>query len=102
MQMAQATAAGVIHTLREEAERLADRLGQVEQEVRALQREHTRMIADKDAKIALLEGEKRQLQALVETYRRALAAYGIDEPALGHYEVSGDPPILKPAAEDAL
>ncbi|WP_454717128.1 hypothetical protein [Caulobacter segnis] len=82
MQMAQDAASGVIHTLREEADRLAQRLEQVEAELGDLRREHSRMISDKDARIALLESEKRQLEARVDVYRRILAAHGLaDEPA---------------------
>jgi len=82
MQMAQDAASGVIHTLREEADRLAQRLEQVEAELSDLRREHSRMILDKDARIAQLEGEKRQLEARVSAYRRVLAAHGLaDEPA---------------------
>ena len=43
MQMAQDAASGVIHTLREEADRLAHRLEQVEAELGDLRREHSRM-----------------------------------------------------------
>lgn len=82
MQMAQDAASGVIHTLREEADRLAQRLEQVEAELGDLRREHSRMIHDKDARIAQLESEKRQLEARVSAYRRVLAAHGLaDEPA---------------------
>ncbi|WP_299016808.1 hypothetical protein [uncultured Caulobacter sp.] len=100
MQMAQDAASGVIHTLREEAERLAQRLEQVEAELGDLRREHSRMILDKDARIALLEGEKRQLEAKVSAYRRVLAAHGLaDEPSSQHFEVAaGDKPVVTPAA----
>lgn len=100
MQMAQDAASGVIHTLREEAERLAQRLEQVEAELGDLRREHSRMILDKDARFALLEGEKRQLEAKVAAYRRILAAQGLaEEPASQHFEVSaGDKPVVIPAA----
>jgi len=82
MQMAQDAASGVIHTLREEADRLAQRLEQVEAELGDLRREHSRMIQDTDARIAQLESEKRQLEARVSAYRRILAAHGLaDEPA---------------------
>jgi len=82
MQMAQDAASGVIHTLREEADRLAQRLEQVEVELGDLRREHSRMIHDTDARIAQLESEKRQLEARVSAYRRILAAHGLaDEPA---------------------
>jgi hypothetical protein len=100
MQMAQDAASGVIHTLREEADRLAHRLEQVEAELGDLRREHSRMILDKDARIALLEGEKRQLEARVAAYRRILAAHGLaEEPAAQHFEVAaGDKPPVTPAA----
>ncbi|MET3664853.1 hypothetical protein [Caulobacter sp. 1776] len=100
MQMAHDAASGVIHTLREEADRLAHRLEQVEAELGDLRREHSRMILDKDARIALLEGEKRQLEAKVAAYRRILAAQGLaEEPAAQHFEVAaGDKPVVTPAA----
>lgn len=100
MQMAQDAASGVIHTLREEADRLAQRLEQVEAELSDLRREHSRMMLDKDARIALLEGEKRQLEAKVSAYRRILAANGLtEEPASQHFEVAaGDKPVVIPAA----
>lgn len=81
MQMAQDAASGVIHTLREEAERLAQRLEQVEAELGDLRREHSRMISDKDARLAALEGEKRQLEARVAAYRRILAVHGLADEA---------------------
>nr|WP_295109987.1 hypothetical protein [uncultured Caulobacter sp.] len=82
MQMAQDAASGVINTLREEADRLVQRLEQVEAELGDLRREHSRMISDKDARIAELESEKRQLETKVGAYRRILAAHGLaDEPA---------------------
>ena len=100
MQMAQDAASGVIQTLREEAERLAQRLEQLEVELGELRREHTRMILDKDARIALLEGEKRQLEARIAAYRRILAAHDLpDVPIAEHFEVAaGDRPVVTPAA----
>ena len=86
----------------DEVARLAVRLAHVEAELRDLQREHTRMISDKDAKITALEGEKRQLLAQIETYKRVLAAHKISDLTLGHFQITGDPPSLTPAAEEAL
>ena len=80
VKIAQDAAGAVIEQLRKEADRLAARLKQVEDELASLRREHAQMIAQKDAQIALLEGEKRQLTAKVEALQRVLAAHGWGEP----------------------
>lgn len=81
VKIAQEAAGSVIQSLRDEALRLSDRLAQVEDELDELRKEHAQMMANKDAQISLLEGEKRQLQAQVEAYRRILAAHDISDPA---------------------
>lgn len=78
--LAQEAAADVITTLREEIARLSGELDQVRDEMRDLQREHLRMMADKDAKIALLEGRNRQLEASIAAHRRMMLAAGMDLP----------------------
>lgn len=78
--LAQQAAAEVINTLREEVARLSGELDGVREELRDLQREHMRMLADKDAKIALLEGRNRQLEASIAAHRRMMLAAGMELP----------------------
>ena len=63
----------LIGNLREEVDRLAQKLDEVRDEMR-------RMMIDKDAQISLLEGEKRRLQAKVDAYRRILISHGWEDP----------------------
>lgn len=101
--LAQEAAGEVVQLLREEIARLAGELDDVRASMREMQREHLTMMADKDAKIAQLEGDLRQRDALLEIYRRYMVEQGVVPPlALGHFEVIGDPPTVKPAAEEAL
>lgn len=79
VKIAQDAAGAVIQRLLEEVGRYADRLERVEQELADLRREHAQVIAQKDAQIALLEGEKRQLTAKVEALQRVIAAHGWPE-----------------------
>jgi septal ring factor EnvC (AmiA/AmiB activator) len=78
--LAQEAAAEVINTLREEVARLSGELDEVRDELRDLQREHLKMMADKDAKIALLEGRNRQLEASIAAHRRMMLAAGLELP----------------------
>lgn len=78
--LAQQAAADVITTLREEVTRLSGELDEVRDDLRDLQREHLKMMADKDAKIALLEGRNRQLEASIAAHRRMMLAAGMDLP----------------------
>jgi septal ring factor EnvC (AmiA/AmiB activator) len=78
--LAQQAAAEVINTLREEVARLSGELDDVRDELRDLQREHIKMMADKDAKIALQEGRIRQLEASIAAHRRLMLAAGMDLP----------------------
>lgn len=77
---AQEAAAEVIRTLREEIGRLAEEVEQMRQEMRDMQQEHTRMIAGKDAELAVERGRVRQLEQQLDVYRRLLARHGIPEP----------------------
>lgn len=78
--LAQQAAADVINTLREELSRLSGELDEVRDELRDLQREHVKMVAEKDAKIALLEGRNRQLEATIAAHRRMMLAAGMELP----------------------
>lgn len=98
--IAQEAAHDVVELLRAEVARLSAELDDVRAAMREMQREHLSMMAGKDAKIALLEGEIRQRDAIIEACRRQLAAHGLPLPALSaHYEVSGSPPALRGAVE---
>ena len=79
---AQEAAAEVIRTLREEIARLAEEVDEVRREMRDMQQEHARMIASKDAELAVERARVRQLEAQVEAYRRAFAERGIPEPKI--------------------
>lgn len=65
--------AELIHRLRED-------IDQLRAELRELQTEHIRMIADKDAEIALLRGRNRQLEATIAAHRRHMLAAGLELP----------------------
>jgi hypothetical protein len=95
VKIAQDAAGAVIQSLRDEAVRLAKRLEQVESELDELRKEHAQMMANKDARITLLEGEQRQLQAQVEAYRRILASHDLPDPGRpAFFELQGG--ALKP------
>lgn len=99
IKIAQEAAGAVIEDLREETDRLRARLEEVERELSDLQKRHTDMIADKDAKITMLEGENRQLLAQIDAYRDILARHGIPEPVQGQaYYVVTREGQLEPAA----
>lgn len=76
VKIAQEAAGAVIQSLR-------DRLDEVEAELAELRKEHTRMIADKDAKITLLEAELRRWKAIATSYERTLAQHDIPHPKPG-------------------
>jgi septal ring factor EnvC (AmiA/AmiB activator) len=89
--LAQQAAADVINTLREEVERLSGELSEVRDALLALQREHIRMMADKDAKIALQEGRIRQLEASIAAHRRMMLAAGMElPPEPAYFELRDD------------
>jgi len=73
--------AEAIQILRDEVKRLAAEVEDVREELRELQTEHIRMIADKDAEIALLRGRNRQLEATIAAHRRQMIAAGLSVPA---------------------
>ncbi len=84
VKIAQEAASAVIEDLRDEVDRYRARLEEVEREFTDFRRKHDTMIADKDAKIALLEqrismteGEVRQWRATAESYARLLDKNGI-------------------------
>lgn len=71
-ELAQEVAGEVVNMLREEVARLREQVIAVQNELRDLRREHVRLMADKDAKIALLEGRERQLLAEIAILKRQL------------------------------
>ena len=83
VQIAQNAAAKVIEDLSDEIGRMRGRIDELERELADLRKEHARVVADKDAKITLLEGEKRQLEAKVAAYERVLKAAGVPLPVAG-------------------
>lgn len=77
--LAQEAAADVIQTLREEVDHWTGEVAKLRDELREARREHAQVIAQKDAQIALLEGEKRQLTAKVEALQRVIVSHGWPE-----------------------
>lgn len=77
--LAQEEVSKVIHTLREEVDHWTGVVGELREELREVRREHASVIAQKDAQIALLEGERRQLIAKVEALQRVIIAHGWPE-----------------------
>lgn len=73
VKIAQEAAGAVIQSLR-------DRLDEVEAELAELRKEHVKMLSEKDAKITLLEGEKRGLEAYAQSLERRLDELGIEYP----------------------
>lgn len=61
-------------------EGLRKRLADVEAKLSALRKEHSEMMAHKDARIQLLEGEKRNLQMTLLAYEDLLRRHGIELP----------------------
>ena len=79
--LAKEVSAEAIDTLRDELHRQALEIKDLRGEIRDLQAEHIRMIADKDAEIALLRGRNRQLEATIAAHRRHMIAAGLELPA---------------------
>lgn len=77
IRIAQEAAAAVIKTQQEEIERLRQRIDEVEEELGELRRKHADQLAEKDAKILLLEGELRTSWSQVRAYERLLEANNI-------------------------
>lgn len=91
VKIAQEAAASVIKDLRDEADRLQDRVAALEDELSTLRRDHAETVAAKDAKITLLEGQLRQALAESQAYHRLLSANGIVHapPKQTFYELEG-------------
>jgi chromosome segregation ATPase len=106
VKIAQAAAGEVIETLRAETKRLSERVEELEGEIQDLRKEHSRMLADKDAKITLLEGELRQWKTTAEAYERLLEAHGIPHAKLSQtiWEAKGAGlvPQTSPAADPGV
>lgn len=89
VKIAHEAAGALIKDLREEIERgnedrdqLRRRLEEVENELADFRRKHDAIMADKDAELAILRGENRQLRAMLDSHRRLLEANGISLPLL--------------------
>ena len=87
--LAQEAAKDVVQILRDEVDHWTGEVAKLREELRDARREHAQVIAQKDAQIALLEGEKRNLQSQLDAYHRAfatpeyqkaLADHGLPEP----------------------
>jgi hypothetical protein len=74
---AQTAARDMLAEHRTELDRLRGRLEEVEEELADLRREHIKMLSEKDAKIAFLEGENRQKDAIIGQYERLLTKHDI-------------------------
>jgi hypothetical protein len=79
--LAAEVSAEAIQTLRDELHRLTLEIDDLRAQFAAAQRDHIRMIADKDAEIALLRGRNRQLEASIAAHRRKMQAAGLELPA---------------------
>jgi hypothetical protein len=79
--LAAEVSAEAIQTLRDELHRLTLEIEDLRAQFAAAQRDHIRMIADKDAEIALLRGRNRQLEATIAAHRRHMIAAGLELPA---------------------
>lgn len=77
IRIAQEAAGKVIEGQSEEIDRLRQRIEEVEEELGELRRKHADQLAEKDAKILLLEGELRTARSHVAAYERLLEANGI-------------------------
>lgn len=83
IKIAHEAATAVIEELRAESDRLRDRLTEVEAELTSLRKEHAEMMANKDARIQFLEGEKRNLEMTLLAYEDLLRRHGIEPPKRG-------------------
>jgi len=83
VKIAQEAAGEVIEDLRSENKRVRDRLADIEREFGAFRRAHDVMVADKDAKIALLEGTIRMKDAELEGLRDVIRRAGLPLPLQG-------------------
>lgn len=81
LQVAQDAVSSMIQSLRE-------RLEDIEGELASLRKEYADMQQAKDARITLLEGEKRQLEMQINAYRNILRRNNIPEPVVStpYYE----------------
>lgn len=96
VRLAEEVSANAIKELREDNAALRGRLDEIEEEFAAFRRTHDGMIADKDAELALIRGENRQLKALLEAYERLLEANGIphEKPMQPYWRVAaGEKPV---------
>jgi hypothetical protein len=77
VKIAQEAAGSVIADLREDNDRARAQLDDIRSDFDDFRKAHDLMIADKDAELAMLRGENRQLKAALESRERLLAANGI-------------------------
>jgi chromosome segregation ATPase len=97
--LVQEAAADLLHEAREENDRLRKRLDDLESKLDRLREEYHEMMVSKDGQIALLEGEKRQLEARIHSYEDLLTRHNIPIPVQSQQYWKMEDGKLKPAAE---
>lgn len=99
--LAHEAAADIIKTLREEIDHWTAEVEKLRLELADARLEHGRMIASKEAEIALLQARLREADAKIDAYRRFLVREGVVDPdpktfdalevaADGHLKPMGD------------
>lgn len=96
IKIAQEAAGEVIDELRQEAARLRERLETVEAELQKVRKDNADMMAAKDAKITMLEGENRQLQQRLRACEHLLERHHIPAPRQGETYWEMDDGGLRP------
>lgn len=105
IKIAHDAAAQVIEQLQAEIDRLRAQLDEVDRELSILRKDHAEMMAQKDARITMLEGEKRALEAQVHSLENLLVRSGVTPPKPGatYWEMKDGqleaiaPPAIPPA-----
>lgn len=100
--IAQEAAGEVIEDLRTENKRVRDRLADIEREFGEFRKAHDVMVADKDAKIALLEGTIRMKDAELEGLRDVIRRAGLPMPKQGQPYWEMRDGRLMPVAQEPL
>jgi hypothetical protein len=77
IKIAQEAAGEVIEELRAEIARLRSEIAALERELMEARREHADVLAAKEARLLLLEGEIRHWMQIADTYERQLTEAGV-------------------------